>query len=167
MNDEAIFALERPHKNLLWLYLIRCLLSGPFVFLTLPMLFFRYMTLRYSFDEQGVSMRWGILFRREINVAYARIQDIHLASGILQRWLGLANLQVQTASGSAAAEITIEGLKEHEAVRDFLYARMRGSDSAPPRANTHNAPSGEAVEILQEIAADVRAVRVALEARDV
>jgi putative membrane protein len=165
MNDDAIYAIERPHKNLLFLYLLRSLLAGPLAIITAPVLIFRYLTLRYTFDEQGVSMRWGILFRREVNVAYARIQDIHLTSGILQRWMGLADLKVQTASGSATAEITIEGIKEFEAIRDFLYARMRGVQSKT--AKPTDAPQGEAVALLKEIASDVRATRQALEVRDV
>ena len=36
------------------------------------------------------------------------------------------DLQVQTASGSTGPEIVIEGFKEFEAIRDFLYTRMRG-----------------------------------------
>jgi len=38
-------------------------------------------------------------------------------------------LEVQTASGSATAELVIEGFKEYEAIRDFLYTRMRGYQS--------------------------------------
>ncbi len=161
MDESQIFAIERPHPNLMKLYFFRSLLSGPGIFVALPVLFFRYSTLRYRFDAQGISMRWGILFRREVNVTYARIQDIHLTSGILQRWLGLADVQVQTASGSAAAEVAIEGLQEYEAIRDFLYARMRG---VGPKAGA--AAGDSAVSILRDIAADVRAVREAV-ARDV
>lgn len=36
-------------------------------------MYFRYHTMRYKFSDDGVSMRWGILFRREIIVNYARI----------------------------------------------------------------------------------------------
>ena len=39
---------------------------------------FRYHTMRYRFDAEGVSMSWGILFRREVLLNYSRIQDIHL-----------------------------------------------------------------------------------------
>jgi putative membrane protein len=46
-------------------------------------------------------MRWGILFRREISLTYARIQDIQLSSNLVERWLGLAKIQLQTASGSS------------------------------------------------------------------
>src|SRR2546421_1437192 len=137
---EKILALERPHPALWTYYVIISFFTGPGIIATLPYLFFRYHTLRYRFDAEGIHMKVGILFRREINLTYARIQDIHLRSGILQRWLGLANVQIQTASGSAGPELVIEGFKEYEAIRDFLYTRMRGYQSHPSRSTEHAAP---------------------------
>jgi putative membrane protein len=58
-------------------------------------------------------MRWAYLFRREVSLTYARIQDLHLVSNVIERWLGLGRIQVQTASGSAEAEMTIEGLQDY------------------------------------------------------
>src|SRR5262249_26500295 len=110
--SQRILSLERPHSSLWTYYVITALLSGPGVVFALPYLYFRYHTLRYRFDEEGIHMRVGILFRREVNLTYARVQDIHLRSNVLQRWLGLANVQIQTASGSAGAEMVIEGFRE-------------------------------------------------------
>src|SRR5258707_14262710 len=121
-----ILALERPERALWRYYIVSSILSGPAIFFTLPYLFFRFHTLRYRFDAEGIHMRVGLLFRREVNLTYARIQDIHLRSGILQRWLGLANLQVQTASGSAGPEKVIQGFKRFEAICDYLYTSRRG-----------------------------------------
>src|SRR6476659_6397975 len=153
VDARTIMSLERPHPSLRTYYIIRALLTGPGVFVALPYLLFRYQTLRYRFDEEGIHMKVGILFRREINLTYARIQDIHLKSGLLQRWLGLANVEVQTASGSSGAELVIEGFKEYEAIRDFLYTKMRGyqslqgltpgtSTTAAPRANVAGRAEG-------------------------
>src|SRR2546423_10047886 len=138
---DYISVLERPHPNLWKYYIFAALCTGPGAVISLPYLYFRYHTLRYRFDDEGIHMKVGILFRREINLTYARIQDIHLRSGILQRWLGLANVQIQTASGSAGPELVIEGFKEYEVIRDFLYTRMRGyqshtTASAPPPSST-------------------------------
>jgi hypothetical protein len=127
---ERIRVLECPHPALRTYYFIRAIFTGPGMVFLLPYLYFRYHTLRYRFDEEGIHMKVGILFRRETNLTYARIQDIHLRSGILQRWLGLANVQIQTASGSAGPELVIEGFKEYEFIRDFLYTRMRGYQSS-------------------------------------
>lgn len=170
MNSDAIFALERPEPALWKLYLIRSIISGPAIFITLPVLWFRYYTLRYRFDAEGIHMKVGILFRREVNVTYARIQDIHLSSGIIQRWLGLADVQIQTASGTAGAELTIEGFHQSEAIRDFLYARMRGArDQSPstPPALPHAAGAGgeEVVTLLLGIRDELRQTRKLLETR--
>lgn len=166
-TDAHILAIERPHRKLLWLYMIRAVLTGPGLVVLVPLLFFRYETMRFRFDAEGVHMRWGILFRRQINLTYARIQDIHLTSGLIQRWLGLADVKIQTASGSADAEMTLEGLLEFEAVRDFLYSRMRGyRDASHLAPNAHvstqagDGALGEA--LLREAVDELRAIRVAL-----
>lgn len=165
LSHAEIFEIERPAPSLLKLYILRSFLSGPLIVLVLPILYFRYQTLRYSFDEEGISMKWGILFRREINLTFARIQDIHLSSGVLQRWLGLADIQVQTASGSAGAEMIIEGLHEFEDVRNYLYARMRGHD-VDGDGVADDVPDGaaEAIKLLHEIRDELRRTREAVQA---
>jgi putative membrane protein len=124
--QNQIFGIERPDRKLMVYYFLTCLVTGPLFPILIVPAYFRYHTMRYRFDQEGVSMRWGILFRREIILNYARIQDIHLSSNLIERWLGLARLQIQTASGSAAAEMTLEGILEYERLRDFLYSKMRG-----------------------------------------
>ncbi len=168
-------AITRPHESLMTYYVLASLLAGPFFPFVLLPLYFRYHTMRYRFSEEGVAMQWGVLFRREINLAYARIQDIHLSSNLVERWLGLARIQVQTASGSAGAEMTIEGLREFRAVRDFLYSRMRGARgvgeaasgaaAVEPAALSGSGPLAEAVELLAAATAELRAIRQALERR--
>ena len=186
---ERIRTLERPHPVLWTYYIIIAICTGPGVVFMLPYLYFRYHTLRYRCDEEGIHMKVGILFRRETNLTYARIQDIHLRSGILQRWLGLANVQIQTASGSAGPELVIEGFKEYEAIRDFLYTRMRGyqvrqgtphlaaasaSPAGPPSASptvrsasaaSPAAGEAEMVSLMQGIRDELRRTRELLEAR--
>lgn len=170
-NQAEIFALERPDPALWKLYLIRSILSGPAIVVTLPLLFFRYHTLRYRFDEEGVHMKVGILFRREVNLTYSRIQDIHLKSGFLQRWLGLADVQVQTASGNSGAELVIEGFRSFERIRDFLYSKMRGArgDGNAPKPNavsTQPAMNDEMAELLLQIRDELRRTREQLERRN-
>lgn len=164
MPTHAVHAIERPHPNLMKLYLLRSMLSGPFIVVLLPLLFFRYHTLRYRFDDEGVSMAWGLLFRREVNLTYARIQDIHLTSGPLQRWLSLADLHVQTASGSAAAEMVIEGVLEFEDLRDYLYERMRGAkDPSTPSPGAGATGGPELSAALESVRREVAGARAALE----
>jgi membrane protein YdbS with pleckstrin-like domain len=173
VDDAAILAIERPGKALWTYYLLRCLVIPPlFPILVLPF-YFRYHTMRYRFTAEGISMSWGILFRHEVILNYARIQDIHLRSNLIERWLGLARILVQTASGSAAAEMCLEGLKEFEAVRDFLYARMRGVKEphrpAPALAPHVPAPALDAASVaeltatLREVCGELRGLRESLD----
>jgi membrane protein YdbS with pleckstrin-like domain len=171
-DDAAIMAIERPDAALWIYYILRCLVIPPlFPILAVPF-YFRYHTMRYKFGEEGISMRWGILFRHETIVNYARIQDIHLRSNLVERWLGLARILVQTASSSNSAEMTLEGLKRFEAVRDFLYSKMRGVQdvmqpestcalAAPPITGSalDAASISELAATLREVAGEMRAIR--------
>lgn len=164
MSDK-IFSLERPSVNLLKNYFIQSLLTGPGFLLLFPIMLCRYYTLRYQFDNEGIKMSWGLLFKKEINLTYSRIQDIHLTSTIIQRWLGLADIQIQTASGNAEAEIVIEGIEEYEELRNFFYQKMRGYKSpeistAPAKEDSE--PS-DRVMVLKEILGELKKSRVLIE----
>jgi putative membrane protein len=150
-------------------YLVKSLQWGPLFPIGLIYLYFRYRTLHYRFDDEGVAMGWGVLFRREIHLTYSRIQDIHLTSGIVERYLGLARIHVQTASGQAKAEMVIEGLRDAEEVRDFLYSRMRGlkdpdwGPDGPVPVAAPVAVTEAAVAALQEAATELKEIRLLLE----
>jgi putative membrane protein len=166
-DEAAILALERPHATLWTYYLLRCLVIPPLLPFTILPSWFRYQTLRYRFSDEGISMSWGVLFRRQVIIHYARIQDIHLRSNVVERWLGLARVQIQTASGQAGAEMTLEGFREFEAIRDFLYSRMRGVRSGGPASSgvgtgAGPAPDAELVDTLRAVATELRELRLAL-----
>jgi putative membrane protein len=163
--ERRVFAIHRPAPELMTYYVLCSLLAGPFFFLLLIPLYFRYHTLKYEFDQEGISMSWGILFRRQITLTYARIQDIHLTSNLFERWLGLGRVQIQTASASAAAEMTIEGLHEFEMLRDYLYTRMRGVKHGPVMTHAAQPAAGrtDLAAALHEVAGELRAVREVIE----
>jgi len=157
-------SITRPDPALLKYYLITaaCTLIG-FPIVILPLLF-KYETLKYRFDDKGIAMSWGVLFRRKIYLTYRRIQDIHVTRNIIHRWLGLSAVGVQTASGSSGSEMTIEGIRNPEKLRDFLYAQMRGAkdhgESSPGAHDAANAPAqDEALALLTEIRDGLRQMR--------
>jgi len=165
-GDEAKFdptQITRPHPVLLRYYALMTGLGTLFILpITLVALlpsFFKYHTLRYRFDAEGISMAWGILFRREINLTYRRIQDIHVTRNLIQRWMGLATVAVQTASGSATPEMSIEGILEYDALRDFLYMRMRGARGESTTEQAGEQPADEALQLLREIRDGLDALR--------
>jgi putative membrane protein len=154
-------SVTRPDVALLRYYVVVAALTvAGFPFVIVP-LFFKFKTLKYRFDEQGVSTSWGILFHRETYLTYRRIQDIHVTRNLVHRWLGLAAVAVQTASGTAGAEMTIEGIRDPEALRDFLYARMRGARVEGEAGAPGASPADEALDLLRGIRDDLRQVRLA------
>ncbi|GAB5559771.1 MAG: hypothetical protein SynsKO_14180 [Synoicihabitans sp.] len=168
--DSSIYNITRPHDDLMKYYLIAAFVIPPFFPILMLIGFIRFRTMRYKFTDEGISMSWGLLFRKEIIIQYSRIQDIHLRSNMIERWFGLSKVLVQTASGSASAEMTLEGIKEFEAVRDFLYHRMRGVKDETPAAESTAIPSEvesstELATTLREIAAELRGLREDLAAR--
>ncbi len=193
-DDDRILSLQRPDKNLMTLYALTSLLATIAAPIVIIPLYFKYHTLRYKLDREGVSASWGILFRREVHLTYKRIQDIHLKRNFIERWLGIATIQVQTASGSSSSELSFEGIREFDALREFLYRRMRGHEivqaggtavvggratagtgsgsgagsfAASSAGGAGSAASADAdvVAILRSIQSEIEATRRALESR--
>ncbi len=164
--EARVQGLTRPAPPLLtYFFLIALVGNVAFPFLML-FLYFRYHTLRYRFDADGVSMGYGILFRREMHLTYARMQDIHLSQNLFERWLGIGSVTVQTAGGGEGGDLQIVGVREFEAIRDYLYARMRGvregraAQAAPAAAGTLSTD-----QALAAIRDELRAAARALETR--
>lgn len=158
--DREVRALQRPDRSLLTYYLLSACLALPALpFVVLP-LYFRYHTLHFRFDAEGVSVGHGILFRREMHLTYARMQDIHLSQNLFERWLGIGSVTIQTAGAGDGGDMKIEGLRNFEAVRDYLYARMRGvREKALAPADARSSEE----QLLTEIRDALRSAAAALE----
>ena len=177
LDDQTILAIQRPSPTLWKYYMIMSFAWGPLFPIPLMMYYLRYRTLQYRFDHVGVTMRTGHWSRRGVSVGYTRIQDIHIRSNIVERWLQLARIEVQTASSNAGAELIIEGVCEYTAVRNFLYARMQdGTQTAYESQRPTAAPSpatlsatsdstrGQALTaVLQDVVVELRALRTFVE----
>ena len=156
--------ITRPHDSLLNYYLLvsmATLLAFPVVFVRL---FIRFRTLRYRFDDEGVAMSWGLLFQKEVYLTYRRIQDIHVTRNIVERWMGLAKMPIQTASGTSGATMIIEGIRNPEPLREFLYARMRGAKAKTEEEEIGSEVADEALILLGEIRDALRESRLRSEA---
>lgn len=160
--EKRVHSITRPEPALLWLYLLTSLALLCAAPIALIPLYFRYHTLWYRFEPGGVSMGYGILFRRELQLTYARMQDIHLSQNIVERWLGIGTVTVQTAGSGAGGNLTIVGVKDFNAIRDYLYAMMRGVRSEPHAPQQATTDSTDALltdirDALQEAAAALAA----------
>jgi uncharacterized protein len=152
-------AITRPHESLLTYYILVslcALFAFPIVFIPL---YIRYRTLRYEFDDKGVKMSWGFFFYREVYLTYRRIQDIHVNRNIVERWMGLATVPIQTASGTSGPTMKIEGIRNPEPLRDFLYERMRGAKEEAGLPSSGESAGDEALALLTQIRDELRTLR--------
>jgi membrane protein YdbS with pleckstrin-like domain len=145
---------------LLW-WLPAMLLVGPY-----------YRSLRYEIGEDKVIVRVGIWTRSVKHVPYRTVTNLTVRRGVLDRWLGLGSLDIQTAgiSGTSKAEQSLVGLENADEVYALVAAelrRFRGA-MAPTAAGEEGEASGasSADSILTALLSEVRAIRQTLEQRD-
>ncbi len=99
-----------------------------------------YYFWRYQLTEDCYRAERGVIFKRYISIPYERIQNIDIHRGILDRILGLSDLQIQTAGYAAVgyyktkgfgSEGRLPGLDKQvaEKLRDELIKRAKGNKS--------------------------------------
>ena len=90
-----------PAPALIRYYILCSLLAGSIFPIALIALFCKYATLRYRFDESGIAMLWGVLFRKEIYLTH-RI-PLRLAASLTVLILGELTIIRSLTSGIADA----------------------------------------------------------------
>ena len=94
----------------------------------------RYLTFRVRYEERDLVIRWGLLFRHERHVPYARIQNVDAVQNVFHRLFSVVEVRVETGGG-----------KEEEARLSCTPARglrrysepgvqSRSAHARPPRA---------------------------------
>ena len=97
-----------------------------------------YHFYRYELTDNEYRAERGIIWKRYVSIPYERIQNVDIYRGIIDRLLGLSDLQIHTAGygavGSAmrlklGSEGRLPGLDRQEAelIRDELIKRAKGS----------------------------------------
>jgi membrane protein YdbS with pleckstrin-like domain len=82
----------------------------------------------YLLRDEDLLIARGVLVRRVTTIPTHRIQHVDTQQGPLEQWLGLARVQVHTASGLGADGV-IPGLwhDDAEALRDALVQRSQSA----------------------------------------
>jgi uncharacterized protein len=82
----------------------------------------RYRSWSYSEREDDLIVSRGLLVRRLSVVPYGRMQFLDVTAGPVDRWLGLATVQLHTAAATTDACIPGLELPEAQRLRDRLAA---------------------------------------------
>ena len=143
--------------NGLW-WLIALILSGPY-----------YRSLRYEVQDDEVVVHVGIWTKSVKHVPYRTVTNLQVKRDIVDRWLGIGTLNIQTAgmSGQTGAEERLVGLSDVQGVYESVAGELRRfrGGMAPTQADVEVEPTAVPQDGLREILAEVRAIRKSLEER--
>ncbi|MEX2626362.1 MAG: PH domain-containing protein [Ilumatobacteraceae bacterium] len=87
-----------------------------------------YRVWRYRFTDDGLELRYGVLWKRASAMPYRRLQQVDVQQGPLERRLGLSSMQLRSAA--ATTDATIPGVADAdvEPVRRLLMQRAGRDD---------------------------------------
>jgi membrane protein YdbS with pleckstrin-like domain len=106
-----------------------------------------FRVLEYSIDDEGVKMRGGVVWKKQVTVPYSKITNVDITQGPLQRYYSIGTIHVQTAGAGGKqgekAELKVTGIRKLEEVRDIIINKVKDStylaggaakskDEAPP-----------------------------------
>jgi len=144
--------------------------KGDLIYVGLALLFFvptfifaliRYFTIRYRISDGELVVQEGLIFRRVRTVPVERIQNIDMVQGILHRMLNLAEVRVETASGTKPeAVLKVLSLDEMERLREGVQLQKRTSqaaslDAAPGATLAHPDSSARALSPVGSAASEL------------
>ncbi len=83
---------------------------------------FRYFTFRYRIQNKQLIVTKGLLFRSVRTVPVSRIQNIDFVQNILHRLLNVAEVRVETASGTEPeATLRVLSMEKMQQLRDEIF----------------------------------------------
>lgn len=105
------------------------LIWSVYAFLLVSVLFFSRLSFQkkgFAFREHDVVFRHGIIATTTMVIPYNRIQHVALHEGLIERWFGLASVEVFTAGGTAS-DLGIPGIEKSQAedIKQLLMGKIQ------------------------------------------
>ena len=84
---------------------------------------FRFFTLRYRIEDAHLVVDQGLVFRKTRSIPVQRIQNIDLTQNVLHRIFKVAEVKIETASGTEAeAVLRVLSMEEFDVLRTAIFA---------------------------------------------
>jgi uncharacterized membrane protein YdbT with pleckstrin-like domain len=96
--------------------------------------------IRRHFTKAVLTADWlryetGILGRTTRTIQLAKVQDVRVDQGLLQRILGIGNLSVETAGAEKLGDFTLRNVDDPQGLaHEILTRAQRGTAHMPPSA---------------------------------
>lgn len=127
----------------------------------------------YMLSDRAIRIREGITTVREKTIALANIQNIAVKQGPLQRWLGIADVEVNTAGGGGSGSdmeakkqggepmhvAYFRGVDNAEEIRDLLREGVRRQRDAGLGDPDEPEPAHDVDDAVRLLLSEARALR--------
>ena len=120
--------------------------------------------LSYVIRDDQVTIHKGILTKTQQNIPFRAVTDFVLERSLLDRYLGIGTIKIQTAGQGASPggyEGTLSGLLEYERLHSELRDRMKAMHQPSGPAATGEEP-GEG-DVFAAMLTELQAIRKAVE----
>ncbi len=127
---------------------------------------------RYELLDDEIVVHSGWIVQKVRHVPYRMVTNIEIRRGLLDRWLGIGNLSIDTAGNSdpnARPEAQLFGLADIETVYEEVAACLRAFDEAQQRQpwERNRRPVTEAMDaeedVLQAILTELKTINGKME----
>ncbi|MFC1509176.1 PH domain-containing protein [Candidatus Omnitrophota bacterium] len=123
-----------------------------------------YKTLEYRIDSEAVKASKGVFWKKHTSVPYAKITNVDITEGPLQRMYGIGTVHVQTAGAGGAqgavAELRLDGVTDYARLKEIVMAGVLG---VSPRVTGDPTPINGGTDIMHQMLAELKAIRASLE----
>jgi putative membrane protein len=94
---------------------------------TLLVSYVYYKRFLWEITESEINIRSGIIFKKQVQIPFQRVQSIDFNANPIERILGIVRLKIETAGGAQNRGVMIPSLKlaQAEALRAEVFARKR------------------------------------------
>lgn len=116
-----------------------------------------YQNFTYELTDSDIVIREGVITRKTTVIPYGRIQDIRTERTLIERFLGLATLEIETAGSSkVASETLIPGIaNKNEVISEIMrmVEKAKSGDGLSGTGQQEKAPGLDAAmaEVLKEL----------------
>ena len=145
-----------------WLWLLTGLGFILTFIISIPIIILWIKNLKYMIREDRVTVHKGILTKVQKNIPLRAVTDFILERSLLDRFLGIGSIKIQTAGQSQSStgyEGKLAGLLDYEALHDDLRKRIGKLHPVAESLTTEEPVRVSSDTLLKQILAELKEIR--------
>ncbi len=120
------------------------------------------INLRYSIEDERLSIHKGILTKQNVSIPYSAVTDFTLSRSLYERWLDIGTILVQTAGQGTQAgghEGKLVGLLDFESLHAVLREKIKAYRGKSAQETKHSSETEvDGADVLKSILAEIKKI---------